>query len=259
MDIRQYIESGIIELYVMNALSANEMAEVEALARQHTEIQAEIDSVQSIMQSYSQAHALTPNPQLKNKILNKIQAEAQGEIETLKQTTSKTPLSIFTVLAGLTALVLGITTFYYYQQYQVFKLGKEKCEEDKNVQLLKTHNQIADLGQKLNILKSADTKIIPLNGLPISKDSKATVYWNAKEKATLLTIQNLPTPAPDKQYQLWALVKGKPVDGGVFDYSLTDIQTMKIFENAEGFAITLEPQGGRTEPTLEKMYVLGIL
>ena len=56
MNIREYIESGVIELYVMNTLSEAEAAEVEALTLQYPEIQSEIEEVQSVMQLYAQAH-----------------------------------------------------------------------------------------------------------------------------------------------------------------------------------------------------------
>ena len=166
---------------------------------------------------------------------------------------------MMTLFAGLTALVLGGVALYFYQQNNTLQKEKAACEQEQNTQKLKNQKEIADIGHKLDVLKSPDTKAIIMKGLPAAPDFKATVYWNAKEKTTLLTIQDLPKPTDDKQYQLWAIVDKKPVDAGVFNFSKTDIQTMKIFERAEAFAVTLEPQGGSITPTLEKMYVIGTL
>lgn len=282
MNIQEYIESGIIELYVMNTLPESEMADVEAMARQYPDIQAEIEEVQAVMQVYSQAHAISPSPDLKDKILNKINSEIASKApnkpsgETLHPNpetakpflpSQEIPvekiagrLNLATVLSGLAALILGGLAVYFYQQNESLKKAKADCEQEQTTQMLKNQKEIADLGQKLNILKSPDTKAIPMNGLPTAPEFKATVYWNAKEKATLLTIQNLPKPASDKQYQLWVIVgKEKPVDAGVFNYSLTEIQTMKVFDKVETFAVTLEPEGGSASPTLDKMYVIGSL
>jgi anti-sigma-K factor RskA len=280
MNIQEYIESGIIELYVMNALPDTEKAEVEAMARQYPDIQAEIEEIQAVMQVYSQAHAVTPSPELKDKILDKYKADNHPETDNEKRTTDnekpeaqnlateirnptseipKPPLSIPTILKGLAALLLGGLLIYCYQQINTLKKEKAACEQEQNTQRVKNQKEIVDLGHKLDILKSPDTKAIVMKGLPSAPELKATVYWNAKEKTTLLTIQDLPKPAPDKQYQLWAIVDKKPVDAGVFSFTTTDIQTMKIFERASAFAITLEPQGGSTTPTLEKMYVIGTL
>ena len=38
-----------------------------------------------------------------------------------------------------------------------------------------------------------------------------------QSKEVYLLVNQLPTPDPDKQYQLWAIVDGNPVDAGVFD------------------------------------------
>jgi anti-sigma-K factor RskA len=273
MNIKEYIESGIIELYVMNALPDNEREDVEVVARLYPDIQAEIEEVQAVMQVYSQAHAVTPSPELKDKILNKYKTETQPESvpkpkiepqnltlepENPKRETGIPSLSIPKLLTGFIGLLLSGLVFHFYQQSETLKKEKAACEQEQNTQRLKNQNQIVDLGHKLDILKNPDTKTIVMKGLPSAPDLKATVYWNAKEKATLLTIQDLPKPSSDKQYQLWVIVDKKPVDAGVLSFN-TDIQTMKIFERAEAFAVTLEPQGGSVSPTLEKMYVIGTL
>ena len=59
-----------------------------------------------------------------------------------------------------------------------------------------------------------------------------------------------------KQYQLWAIVDGKPVDAGL----ITDcigLCKMKRIDRAQAFAITLEKAGGSPTPTLTEMYVFG--
>ena len=76
-----------------------------------------------------------------------------------------------------------------------------------------------------------------------------------------MDITNLPSPAADKQYQLWAIVDGAPVDMGVFDLASaetdTTFQNVPFIENPQAFAVTLEPKGGSTNPTLDQMYVVG--
>lgn len=283
MDIREYIESGAIELYVMNALSDAEAAEVESLALQYPEILAEIDEVQSVMQIYAQTFAQIPRPELKDQILDKIKAEMpqtnlpQGDApitpsspNSFDQATGlphlhKTSIvskgvSFLSILPWVAVLGLAASTFYFYQINQKTIKAKMDCEQSQNLTELKNRKAIADLNLKLDVLKSVDTKTIPLKSVvKTEKDYIATVYWNATKKTTYLTIQNLPEPPADKQYQLWAIVNGKPVDAGVFEYNLNALQTMNGFEDAQAFAVTLEPEGGSKEPTLNKMYVLGTL
>ena len=75
MNIQEIIESGIIELYVMNALPEDEAVRVEALALAHPEIRMEIEDAQTVLEKYAQAHAVVPKPSLKDDILRKIKDE----------------------------------------------------------------------------------------------------------------------------------------------------------------------------------------
>jgi anti-sigma-K factor RskA len=109
----------------------------------------------------------------------------------------------------------------------------------------------------VNTLAETTTKVVQLSGLPIAPDAKVSVYWNGKNQRTFLRIENLPPPPSDKQYQLWALADGKPIDAGVFDTATEAIQTMKTIGVAQAFAITLEKKGGSASPTLDQMYAMG--
>ncbi len=268
MNIREYIESGAIELYVMNALSESEAAEVETLALQNSEILAEIEEVQAVMQLYAQTYAQTPRPELKDQILDRIQSELKtgkapnNNFRPESPTTagSASGFSFTRILPWLAVVGLASSSFYFYQNHQKTLKAKEDCEQTQNLAELKNKKAVADLNLKLDVLKSPNTKTVVMKSvIKTEKDYLATVYWNADKNATYLAIQNLEDPPPNKQYQLWAIVNGKPVDGGVFEYNLTSLQSMKGFEEAQAFAVTLEPEGGSKSPTLDKMYVLGTL
>ena len=43
------------------------------------------------------------------------------------------------------------------------------------------------------------------------------VFWNTRTHQVAVQVQSLPPLPADKQYQLWSMVDGKPVDAGVFD------------------------------------------
>jgi len=76
-----------------------------------------------------------------------------------------------------------------------------------------------------------------------------------------LLANNLPVPASDKQYQLWAILDGKPVDLGMLDFDLKQkklLVHMKNTRGAQAFAITLEKKGGNSTPQ-GTMYVMGKL
>ena len=113
----------------------------------------------------------------------------------------------------------------------------------------------------LAMLRNPDMAVIKMPGtnVPTSPDSNsvATVYWNTKSKDVYLMVNNLPQPPSDKQYQLWAIVDGQPIDAGVFDLqSVAGLLRMKNMPRAQIFAVTLEKRGGSPTPQ-GPMYVLG--
>jgi anti-sigma-K factor RskA len=66
------------------------------------------------------------------------------------------------------------------------------------------------------------------------------------------------TPPAGKQYQLWAIVDGKPVDAGMIDLNQPIVfQQMKTINSAQAFAVTIENVGGSATPSLETMCLLG--
>ena len=255
MNIQEVIESGIIELYVMNALPEDEAARVEALALAHPEIRMEIEDAQTVLEKYAQAHAVAPQPSLKDDILRKIQDELPQNTTTPSNTISmveKSPLSIKPLWMALTA-VASIAAVVFFFQNDNQKKALADCAKE-NTEVLKNQKIVV---YKLDILRRPDTKTIEMKGLKIAPDARVLVYWNAKEKATFLSIQNLPPAPKNMQYQLWAIVNKKPVDAGVFINDVTAMPPMKGFENAESFAVTLEKEGGSLTPTMDEMYVFG--
>ena len=94
-----------------------------------------------------------------------------------------------------------------------------------------------------------------------SPESIATVYWNKNKKSVYLNPSNLPKPSNDKQYQLWVIKDGVPVDMGMLPQDFTSDTLVKMHEtdNAQAFAITLEKKDGVPSPTMSEMYVMASL
>jgi anti-sigma-K factor RskA len=138
------------------------------------------------------------------------------------------------------------------------KLGQIDELSNKQIAELKTKNEIMATG--VAMFNNPDNKIIKMAGIEkTAPTAHATICWNSKTKEVYVGFANLPAPPADKQYQLWAIADGKPIDLGVIDKN-TDalsVQKMKVTEKAQAFAITLEKVGGSETPTLTAMYVMG--
>lgn len=75
MNTKEYIASGIIESYVLGLITVGESAEVETLALEYPEIQAEIESVSNTFENYALQYEKEPPAFLKDKIMEHLFSE----------------------------------------------------------------------------------------------------------------------------------------------------------------------------------------
>jgi anti-sigma-K factor RskA len=281
MNTKEYIESGILESYVLGVATAGESAEVERLALEYPAIRQELDAITNSLETYALQYETEPPAFLKNKIMESLFNEhtivdnsnagsinqsvreitEPREVVSLNQNiqSSAPQRSIFKMAASWVLLALSISANIWF--FKNWKNSEEK------VLALESQNQIlAKEGQTLKasyqeevaILQNPDVKIIQLSGQPVAPQAKALVYFDKTKQEVYLSALTLPEVPKGKQYQLWAIVDGKPVDAGMID-SKGNVLKMKSFSNAVAFAISLEDTGGSTTEVGPKgaVYVMG--
>ena len=77
-DLNTYLESGILELYVLGDLSSEEIREVENTIAQHPEVKAELEAIENALQAYAIFNAIQPSEAVRKKILSSGGAFAQN-------------------------------------------------------------------------------------------------------------------------------------------------------------------------------------
>ncbi len=63
--VAEFIESGILEMYVLGTASREEAKQVEEMALSHPEILNEIDAINTALEKFAQKNAITPNPTIR--------------------------------------------------------------------------------------------------------------------------------------------------------------------------------------------------
>ncbi len=266
-EAKEYIETGILELYVLGQLSADEQKEVEFMATKFPEVKAEVGAIEVVMEQYAIQMRVDPSEDLTQKIFNKIEPAAIKTVPIYPENQdAKVRRLRFALVACIALLLLSVVElFSAHRKLDVaenkiasLSLDKEKFaarasyQENTNVQLKKVADMIGD--PSWTIVKLAGTKLTP--------GAKMMVYWNKESKNVVVDNSKMALPENDAehQYQLWALVDGKPVDLGVFN-SKTDstliLVKMKEIPKAQAFAVTLEKQGGSLNPTMDQMVAMG--
>jgi anti-sigma-K factor RskA len=113
-----------------------------------------------------------------------------------------------------------------------------------------------ETNESIGLMSNPAMAQVKMPGVPGKEASLATIYWNTQTKDVYLLQNKLPAAPAGKQYQLWAIVDGKPVDAGMLD-NCTGLCKMKNIPAAQAFAVTLEKQGGSPAPTLSDLFVMG--
>jgi len=72
MDVKAYMESGNLEQYCMELLNSDLGNEISFLRLVHPEINQELEEIEITLEKLAQSAAITPNANLKNKILAKL-------------------------------------------------------------------------------------------------------------------------------------------------------------------------------------------
>ncbi len=271
MDIQAYIQSGIIESYVLGLASAEEAIEVENLRLQYPEVNKAIDEFSAMLEKEALENAIAPPADVKSKIMSAIRDDERKTriIPSLPlkdaDTNISAPVRSLRVwrFAAAASIILFIVSsafnIYLYNRYNEKNLAYIALLTDRNT--LQANTQVYQTRMKewesaLSVLHDPKMAMIKLADVKGQKNL-ATVFWDRNNKDVYLVCNVLPKIKTGKQYQLWALVKGKPVNAGMINPACEGVCKMITTPEAEAFAITLENEGGSSTPTMEQLYVMG--
>jgi anti-sigma-K factor RskA len=272
VDIQAYIQSGIIESYVLGLTTAEETADIERLRIQFPEVEQAIEEFSIMLEEQAQSNAIAPPANVKAKIMAAIRDEEPGlnvsPVAPLSKNEEGSPVVHITYfrkwrMVAAASVILLITSaalnYYLYNKYAERNNAYQALLSERNA--LAGNNQVYQA--KLREWQSAaemmaDTAMamVSMKDPAHKQPNLATVFWDTRNKDVYIMANKLPQPGTGKQYQLWALVDGKPVDAGLLDPQCTGACKMKNIPKAQAFAITLENQGGSPTPT-STIYVMG--
>ena len=260
MDKKQYIESGILELYVYGLLSETENSEVSQMAKEHQEIAAEIISIEKALVNLSTSFS----PFLSADNFEKIKAKLDLKYSKVIEMKPKNNWSQYVGWAAAVTLLLGIG-YQYTQlsetQNQVATIEKEKTNLQDTLVNLKGKNK--QTLTALTVIRDTKNTVINLGGQAVSPKSYAKIYWNQKTEVVYVDAAGLPEPPEGMVYQIWSLKLAPqltPTSIGLlsdFNSNTEKIFAVEKTRDAEAFGITLEPAGGSKSPTMEQLYTLG--
>ena len=264
MEIKDIISSGLLELYISGLTSIEETRQVDQWVSQYPEVKDELNSIQEAMEIYALDHAIKPDDSIKAKILSRIADTGSSHSSvavpyTMKADTSSEisnpdtvvkSMNFYKFLAAASVILLIISSSVAYNFYSKYKDTNEQFVAV-NEKLKKDEFKDQAMHSAMEVMTNKYARPVMLNGTPHSPEAVAKIYW-MKDKGGDVYVDptNLPDLPTNKQYQLWAIIDGKPADAGMIskDKGTYHIQKMKSFGNVQAFAITMETDGGNPTP-----------
>lgn len=278
MDLSCIISSGDLELYVLGLLPEAEAYQIQQLALLFPEVEAEINRITETLLDAANTSDIAPSPSVKNSLFDKIKntntatatapdiilTEASSPIEqsapvfSINQSKNRFGYLLAASLIGL-LVCIGLVIYLvnqnskYQQQIATIQQHTDTLQQAYQQQ----QQQLTAYEQTMHMLQDENYRKINMTSVPGKPEAVAQILWNQQTHDVYVADISLPTPPAGKQYQLWAIVNGQPVDAGMLSDVKNSVQKMKPFDKADAFAITLEKAGGSPKPTMEAMYVMG--
>jgi anti-sigma-K factor RskA len=218
--------------------------------------------IEEAQEKLLQKAAVSPRSSVRENLFNKIDSKIPVA-KTVQLSSTNSSITFWKYAAAASVALAVLTSYLAYNYY-----GRWRSSENNLNNLIAQNQRMAQdyntVNQRLDKIEN-DIKIIDnpafskvvMKGTPNAPEAVAYVYWNQTSKEVYLSVQSMKALSQENQYQLWAIVDGKPVDAGVFDSTVAGLLKMKDLSGAAAFAVTVEPRGGKSTPSLETMQVIG--
>ena len=256
-NIQEYLESGILELYVYGALPEAEQEEVSRVLKKYPELRQEVEQIEDALRELSSAAAPYEPQGLLLSLKEKIGSKKKSKLRISRN---------YAAIAGWAAsilLLIGLFMMYNANQDLNERLTALELEQTElKTQIVEAREDAEKTEQLLDALRTRNIERVQLQGQDYAPSAYATAYWNKDRDLTYIDVQDLPAPPEGMVYQVWSLKLNplSPSSIGILEDFEENSSKIFVVDNkydSEAFGITLEPTGGSESPTLEKLIVLG--
>jgi anti-sigma-K factor RskA len=263
VDINDIISSGLLEMYAAGLANEEEAAQVMQWVGKYPEVADELHQIESGLSRYAQSQAVQPDASVKARIFARINEQQENTANTVagnKPQAAVISIAPFwrNVAAACALLLIGSAAM------NVWLFNKNSSNETalaQNKDLLNNYQEQARLMEdNWHIVQSKYSHPVMVEGLPVAPEAQAKVFWMKDNGDVYVDPTNLPPAPAGKQYELWAIVGGSPVNAGIILTSQKGsryrIQKMKGFGKVDAFAVSLE--AASTHPAEKPAVVMAV-
>lgn len=248
MDKERFLQSGLLEQYVLGLTTEEENAEVERYAALFPDVEEEIEMLRLAMRHYAEEQIA----QLELKSDKKIYTPAVSDAAGMPPYTAPRNWTAWILAAGL--FISAAMSFYFYQQHRHSRRQLVELRSDiKGLQ--KTYQQeLQEVNTQLGFLLDNGTHYLHLHGTSLSPTSDVRVFWNENTKKAFLQVIYLPPVPQGKKYHIWAGLNGEMKHLALVHLSEHAPQPIPCLPEANSLNITLEPENAAVQAHEDQLF-----
>lgn len=248
MDINKYIESGILELYVLGQLSPKEMEEVASMQAEHQDIAQEIYKISMAMEQIGLAYAVPVPPHVWDKIADQTSFPPSD----VPPANTKPNTSSFSFWVLGLSLIAVAGWILYFSENKNLKSSKDQYDQLKS-ECDSLQNKSALEYAMLKNIVNPENEVVKLAYTPNYPDISLYLHHNKDKSLNVIQILKAPVIDSSQVFQLWALKDGSaPMPLNTFATNLEYVNVDYV-EDVTLYAITIEATGGSQTPTMDRL------
>jgi len=253
------IRDDDFDLYVLGAPDGDELAAFEARIASDKDAARKTAEARGRMAMLAlAAPRVEPSPGAKEGLMRQLASTAKGRQypRAAQETeTGRFGLGWWSVVWAPVAAGLALATIFLW----LANTRLTNQIEQQHAQIQKMSEESNRTAEMVELESASDTIVVPLAASRDVAGARGHVLYNPRLGKVLYTDSLGPAPA-GKSYQLWLVpVSGTPISEGLLTPEAG--QGSRIFASiapgtfAAAFAVTLEPSGGRPQPTGPKVLI----
>lgn len=234
-------------------------AECAAAMRRGAELADELAAVVTPMD---------PSPERRDELMARVHEDALARTPAARRR-SWQPWAL--AASALLALALGVRLFQLSGRLEEERLARREAAADyrsEHEELRRTlarmdaeardrarmERELASLRGTVDALTAQATRTVPLAGQGPQPEASARAYVDPDGHRLILYVYDLAQAPPGKSYQLWVIEDGRPRSAGVLQLGPAGEARHETIADAQlksgvTIAVTLEPEGGRDQPS----------
>jgi anti-sigma-K factor RskA len=241
---------SLAAVYAVGALDGDDLAQFEAHLPTCGACQATVrDAEETLARAMLASPAEAPPPEARAALVRRIAERRGARFGAWLRWTAATA-----VAAAAAAMFAGAWVAVRYEA-ELGRMARESAAVKERVARDEAalQAQLAFYRDAVDLLRDPATRVVELRGRGPGGGATGRMIWNDGAGGHLV-VAGLAPAAAGKTYELWTIAGGTPHPAGVFGVDGSGRGAHRVPQgNARGgvdvFAVTLEPEGGVSEPT----------